>query len=223
MNGWGWFFLIVFLLVLAFVAWVAWRFFLAKRQGLPPPPLRAYIPFMKTNTSTNYPTPRASGPLDWIKDKIASLRNKRTARGAYEDAGPAAQGNVTGRRGRGLEDDAWDARVGNEDPYGRGGAYYHEEQELGLAPTPGYTNEQYGRATGDYLSHANSGYAGVGERGRSGDHLDPFGDEHQAPSLRSVSPRPEEQVIAPQKRIDSLDSNASSPTSVRKSVFREGI
>lgn len=143
-------------------------------------------------------------------------------------------GVAGGRTGRRLEDDAWDTRVGNEDPYGdRGGYAGYEEQELGLAPTPGLHNEPYGGSrsgggggggAGDYL--ASGGY---NDRGRptSRGGLDPFGDQNEAPSLRSISPRPHEGA-GHSKGNQSLDTNDSgdgntSPISTRKSVFREGI
>lgn len=160
------------------------------------------------------------------------MGNKRTARGAYEEAGAESAGGYAsgGRTGRRLEDDAWDTRVGNEDPYGdrsdRAGYSGYEEQELGLAPTPGLNNESYGGGRagagggGDYL-----GASGYNERGRSrgGGGSDPFGDQNEAPSLRSVSPRPHEGGHT--KGNESLDTNDgnTSPISTRKSVFREGI
>lgn len=183
---------------------------------------------MKTSSvAGNYPTPRSSGPLEWIKDKIAAVRNRRTTRGGYEESrdteGQYAGGNDgAGRRGRGLEDDAWDTRVGNEDPYGPGPGGYYEEQELGLAATPGVYNQQHAGGS-DYMGQSTTYEGANHERGRSGG-LDPFGDQHEAPSLRSVSPRPEtaQGHIRGQDSLGSQDGN-SSPTSTRKSVFREGI
>ena len=117
-----------------------------------------------------------------------------------------------------------------EDPYGAGPGGYYEEQELGLAPTPGLVNEPYGGGS-SYLD-ARTGYEG--ERGRSQNRAglqpggagaaaqgqNPFGDDNEAASLRDVSPRPEGHV----KGQESLDSTtADSPTSTRKSMFREGL
>ena len=150
------------------------------------------------------------------------MRNKRTARGAYEETtGEGAGGyrsSAGGREGRGLEDDAWDTRVGGEEDQFRYAGY--EEQELGLAPTPGLQNEPYGGAT-DY-----SGARGVQDsRGRLGP--DPFGDNNEAESLRSVSPRPHEGHTRGQVSIGTTGSGGSlepaSPTGTRKSAFREDM
>ncbi|KIV85936.1 hypothetical protein PV11_01586 [Exophiala sideris] len=232
MSGWGWFFLLLILLLLfGIIGWVIYTQVTARRQGLPPPSLKSwktYIPFMNRQGSTNYPAPRRSGPFEWIRDQISKLGNKRTARGAYEEAGGEA-GYTGARRGRGVEDDAWDTRVGNEDPYASGPGYAgYEEQELGLAPTPGVQSGPYSGSSaagggGDYLS-AGRGYTD-GNRGRPGSRgADPFGDQNEAPSLRSVSPRP----VGHTKNNESLDTQGSgdgntSPNSTRKSVFREGL
>jgi len=175
---------------------------------------------MKSGSTTNYPTPRSSGPMDWIRDQIDKLRNKRTARGAYEET--SADGALRGgREGRGLEDDAWDTRVGrDEDPYGPSGGYAagYEEQELGLAPTPGLQNEPYGGGS-EYAGGQSGAYD---SRGRLGPE-NPFGDQHESTSLRSVSPRPADDR-SHTKGQTSLDSGGSgSPTGTRKSAFREGI
>ena len=147
------------------------------------------------------------------------MRNKRTARGAYEEtSGEGAGGyrSAGGRGGRsGPEDDAWDTRVGGEE-YHAG----YEEQELGLAPTPGLQNEPYGGAS-DY-----TGARGFQDnRGRLGP--DPFGDQHEADSLRSVSPRPHEGHTRGQASIGTTGSAGSnepaSPTGTRKSAFREDM
>ena len=182
-------------------------------------------------SATNYPTPRSAGPLEWVKDQLAKLRTGRTARGAYEETGSGADGYSAGgagrSRGRGLEDDAWDTRVGNEDPYGPGPGGYHEEQELGLAPTPGLHNEPYGGGAGsDYVS---AGRAGYGEE--RGTEQEPrtrqLGSRtHSAtrmrrPVLRSVSPRPEVDT-GHTRGAPSLDPMNTSPTS-RRSMFREGL
>lgn len=237
----GWFFLLLILLILfGIVGWVVFTQVTARRQGLPAPSLKSwksYVPFMNRQGSTNYPAPRRSGPLEWIRDQIAKLGNKRTARGAYEEAGGEGGGYSGGggaRRGRGVEDDAWDTRVGNEDPYGASGPGYagYEEQELGLAPTPGVQGGPYagggGSGGGDYLSAGQRGYTDT-ERGRPGSRAaDPFGDQNEVPSLRSVSPRPEGEPRGGghTKNSQSLDTQGSgdgntSPISTRKSVFRE--
>lgn len=170
------------------------------------------------------------------------MRNKRTAEGAYEgrlEGGTAYAGPTGGRRGRGLDpDEAWDARVGNEaDAYGPGG--YYEEQELGLS-TP---RDPYG---GNVYAGPNMPAAADGQRGRSRsrepetqhglDHNrvigdgnlraedNPFGDQHEANSLRDVSPRPHLDTTqatsgGQTKGKASLDE---SPTE-RRSMFRESL
>ncbi|RMZ87421.1 hypothetical protein DV736_g5348, partial [Chaetothyriales sp. CBS 134916] len=204
--------------------------------GLPPPSLlswRTYVPFLKpAGSSSNYPTPRSLGPFEWIRDQIDKLRNRRTARGAYEETSSDLAGGETGAyrsaggshggRGRGLEDDAWDTRVGGDeaDPYRYAG---HEEQELGLAhPAPvGLHAEPYGSSTD---------YVGGDGRGRLGP--DPFGDHNEAESLRSVSPRPHEnghtrgQVSIGTTGSGGSGGSGGEPASLvgtRKSAFREDM
>ena len=187
----------------------------------------------KTQSSTNYPTPRSSGPLEWIRDQLDKLRNKRTARGAYEETGRGTDGSYAGANAglaRGRDDDAWDTRApgrDEEEAYAAGPGGYYEEAELGLAPTPGvqtfHTPEPYAGGRTDYMGAA-------GERGRSAQRMgdgasslkvDPFSDQNEAASLRSVSPRP---VDGPRhgQGQGSLEVKGDSPTS-RKSMFREGL
>lgn len=253
-RRWGLFFFLLFLLLLfAIIGWVIFTQWRARRDGLPPPSWRFYIPFLGGSSSgasaPNYPTPRSAGPIEWIKDQLDKLRNRRTAQGAYEETGGQQEQGVAygasgpARRGRGVEDDAWDSRVGNEDPYAGGPGGYYEEQELGLAPTPGLHTEPYG-AGSSYLD-ARTGYEN--ERGRSQNRSpaglkpgqqghsrsgstgqNPFGDDNEAASLRDVSPRPEADGRGGHvKGQSSLDSQrrSGSPTSTltRKSLFREGL
>jgi hypothetical protein len=154
-------------------------------------------------SATNYPSPRHAGITEWFREIFDKMRNKRTARGAYEETGPRENLYRGGTRGRDGEDDAWDPRVGgrDEEMYAAGGdrSGYggYEEQELGLAP---------------------SGYEEVGaNRGRQ----NPFGDENAAPSLRSVSPRPESQGHT--RGQESITSTGSGGGGTKKSAFREGI
>ena len=187
-------------------------------------------------SATNYPSPRHAGFIEWVRGQVDRLTNKRTARGAYEEtgAGGAGQGLYRGvgrgRDGTGAaEDDAWDTRVGSRDDemYGASGdraAYSgYEEQELGLAPTPGAaglsTDTSYGRGKSPAREDDYMGYEGAGQRlGRE----NPFSDDHQASSLRSVSPRPEDSRGQGHKPQDSMAS-AGSDGSHKKSAFREGI
>jgi hypothetical protein len=185
--------------------------------------------------------------MEWIKEQLGKLRNGRTAQGAYEETGGQQEQGIAygaggpARRGRGVEDDAWDPQVGNEEAYASGPGGYYEEQELGLAPTPGLHAEPYG-AGSSYLD-AQTGYEN--ERGRSQDRSlgglkpgqqghsrsgsagqNPFGDDNEAVSLRDVSPRPEADGRGRHtKGQSSLDSQrgGGSPTSTRKSLFREGL
>lgn len=218
------------------IGWVVYAQVTARKQGVPAPSLKSwktYVPFLRSQGSSNYPAPRHASPLEWIRDQFSRLTNKRTARGAYEEAGGETGLVGGGRRGRGVEDDAWDTRVGNEDPYssGPGGYAGYEEQELGLAPTPGLHNEPYGGGSGsgagaDYLDVRGGG--GRGRPGSSSRENNPFGDQNEAPSLRSISPRPDQdgghgQHIKGNLSLDSAEGGNSSPTSTRKSVFREGI
>ena len=254
MRGWGLFFFLLFLLLIfASVGYIAFTQYRARRAGLPPPHWKSYVPFLSSpsSSSSNYPSPRTANPLEWIKDKFAGLRNKRTARGAYEEtgaggggggAGAAEQGYAGGGRGRGAraEDDAWDSRMGRDhdgdigiDDHAAGGAGgyagpggYYEEESLGLAPTPGLgAPEPYSsNAQTEYLG-ANTSYEPQRGRSKSPSGSNPFGDHHESGSLRDVSPRP----VKEQGHLRGQDSLSSappkegdSPTS-RRSMFREGL
>lgn len=189
-------------------AWVGITQYRARKRGDTPPTWKYYVPFVKdenAGSTTNYPSPRHAGFIEWVRGKFT---NKRTARGAYEETGPR-EGLHRGR-GRDGEDDAWDTRVGTRDDemYGagpdRGAVGGYQEQELGLAPA------------GEDTSYDN--------RGRLG-RENPFGDQNEAQSLRSVSPRPESSRGQPGhvKGQDSLASAGSAEGNTRKSAFREGI
>ncbi|KAK3307545.1 uncharacterized protein B0T15DRAFT_493019 [Chaetomium strumarium] len=136
---------IVLLLIVAGAAWVIFTRVRASRLGLPPPPLKSYIPFLGSSSSFSSsaaygtPTPAPGGLVGWINDRIRLMRygrNTRTAAGAYEGAGSSSSYNAgyastttTTTTTRGFEhldpDDAWDSRVGGYNPY-------EEERELGL-------------------------------------------------------------------------------------------
>lgn len=239
MNGWGWFFLLLFLLLIfGAIGWVVFTQVRARRAGLPPPTFKSYIPFVGGSSSArNYPTPRSGGPIEWIKDRISSMKNSRTAQGAYEE--PLEAGTM-GRGRRGLDpDEAWDARVGNEaDAYGPSGHY--EEQELGLAPShepyggtgyagaSSYSDGERGRSR----SREPEPYVGGGqqslsanygeERGRAPSTENPFGDQHEAGSLRDVSPRPVVDTSGLGAAPKGKGSHEDSPTE-RRSMFRESL
>lgn len=211
-------------------------------QQLPPPPLRSYVPFLKSSPSPyGPPQPAPGGVVGWINDRIRIFkagRNSRTAAGAYE--GAAGNSARSGRRGFGPldPDDAWDSRVGAEaDTYGPGG--YYEEQELGLHGDTRYAGAAAGGGGSDTYQMnlaatpgvPPAGYAGDEERGRTKSRSpglaatrgNPFDDDAEPSniSLRGVSPRP----------IDTEAANAAakggqkdkdSPTE-RRSVFREDM
>ncbi|TRX88468.1 hypothetical protein FHL15_010658 [Xylaria flabelliformis] len=227
-------------LVVAAVGWIVFTQLRARRLGLPSPPLSSYIPFTGSSHQSSYggPQPRASGVRGWISDRFQSLKNPRSAAGAYEPSAPA------GRRGFGPldPDEAWDARVGNE-TYGVGASYYPDDQELedrGHHHGGGHT--MGGPYSGsDY--HMNLAGDGVDEsRGRSPNprldvpaanpaagagnhHSNPFDDSAAEPSnlsMRGVSPRP----IDTRKAAGTTGGPPhDSPTSVaeRRSIFREDI
>lgn len=270
MGGLGLFFFFLFLLVIfAAICWVLFTQLRARRFGLPAPSWRSYIPFLKSGSSSggafgNLPAPRTSNPIEWIKDKINSLRQgrNRTAQGHYEEAGGYAAGGgppaydgggAGGRRARGMDpDEAWDTRVGNEaDAYGAAGpGGYYQEQELGLAPTPGLENPYGGAAMPAYGEGADArgrsksrdppgvigGQQGLDARyeqemggvsnrpQRGGDGKNPFSDANEAPSLRGVSPRPmlDSHVEQAGKGKWGRGSPENSPTE-RRSMFRESL
>ena len=168
------------------------------------------------------------------------MQRKRTAAGAYEGAsgleagGGTAYAGAPGRRARGVDpDEAWDTRVGNEaDAYGAP----YEETELGEQP---YGHGGYGGSSmpaygeGDDRGRSRSRDAGVDVERRYHEetaaggqtHLgdNPFGDQHEAASLKDVSPRPHVETQGlDQGHAKGKGSHDDSPTE-RRSVFREGI
>ncbi|KAI1166559.1 hypothetical protein F5B18DRAFT_53726 [Nemania serpens] len=232
------FIVLVVLLVVAAVGWIVFTQLRARRLGLPSPPLSSYIPFARSSNQSPYgnPQPRAGGVRGWISDRFQSIKNPRSAAGAYEQpSGPA------GRRGFGPldPDEAWDASVGHE-AYGVG-AYYPDDQEL----------EDRGHHGGGGPPYSGSDYqmnlAGDGAdatRGRNpnprpggldvhtgrpfatGEH-NPFDDAAAEPSnmsLRGASPRPIDTRTAAAGAAAGGPTHES-PTSVaeRRSVFREDV
>lgn len=233
-------------------AFIRYAHYRARKLGLPPPNFNPFNKNRNRGAPPNYraPAPAPGGIQGWISDKWNSLRNGRTAGGAYEStgyAGGSAGGYSAGGARRGFgpldPDEAWDARVDNE-----AGGYY-EEQELGLQdPSHG--------------PYGGSGYGDVGlgggideGRGRSrsrqreldarydaqmdaGTRGNPFGDGAEASnmSLRSVSPRPDLDPSAAgghprapshKRGQSSLGTTGSggdgdSPTE-RRSMFREDV
>jgi hypothetical protein len=237
MGGWGWFFLLLLLaLILGAAGWIFFTRRRASRQGLPPPTLKSYIPFIGGSSSTsNYPSPRQGGPIGWLKDQIASFKNRqnRTAQGAYEEP---LEGGARRGRGVGGDEEAWDARVG-----GPGGEYdgpggYYEEQELGLQPAgeqtyggSGYGQGGRGDTTfgasverGRSRSREPEPYLGAaGVSGGAGGN-NPFGEEAERSDLRDVSPRPVTDATKDGALHARKGSHDDSPTE-RRSMFREGL
>ncbi|KAI0478023.1 hypothetical protein F4859DRAFT_513604 [Xylaria cf. heliscus] len=232
----GTFFIVLaVLLVVAAVGWVVFTQLRARRLGLPSPPLSSYIPFAGSSSQASYggPQPRAAGVRGWFSDRFQSLKNPRSAAGAYEPSAPA------GRRGFGPldPDDAWDARVG--------ASYYPEDQELeDRAHHHGGGGGLGGQYSGSDYQMNLAGDGADENRGRNPNprlnvsagkpaaregshHSNPFDDVAAEPSnlsLRGVSPRP----------IDTRKAAATttpggpphdSPTSIteRRSIFREDI
>ncbi|MCJ1277997.1 hypothetical protein MMC21_005811 [Puttea exsequens] len=242
MSGWGWFILILIVLIIpgCFAGYIFYKRIKAKRAGQEPPPISSFVPFARQERHTDvYPAP--SGIFGWVKSKFASLKNSRSKSGAYEPTGAGAR--------RGLDpDEAWDARVGAEaDGYGPGG--YYEEQELGLRPPGGgaYGGSGYGehgRDLPDYsadvprgrsLSRNEGPYIGGGQKGldqrydEETGHEDPFGDNAEVASqLRGVSPRPHEEGTAKglgkghAKQGSGGTQQGDSPTE-RRSMFHENV
>lgn len=209
---------------------------------LPPPPLKSYIPFLKSSSpSYGGPAPAPGGIVGWINDRIRLLRNRntRTAAGAYEGSSAYNSGGYSGSsRGnhRGFDhldpDDAWDARVGGYNPY-------EEERELGLAPPPasGHGGQYHQQPGGDGYQMNLAVTPGVGgpqqqyeeeRRGRPRSRSpepegppkgagNPFGDEAEPSniSLRGVSPRPMDSSFAGRKAKADHDD--------RRSMFREEV
>lgn len=190
---------VVVLILIALGAFYAYRYYRSRKLGLPPPSLNPFASQSDVSTR-NYPA--RGGIVGWAQSKYRSLRNKRTAGGAYE--GTSGTGGRAGRaRGGGgfgaLDpDEAWDARVGSEaDGYngGRGGAGgYYEEQELGFTQgRPGrdslgavepYESGGYGRL------HEDTGYAPA--RGLA--EIIPGEEEHGGRAKRELDARYREET-----------------------------
>lgn len=239
-SGWG-----VFLIILVVVliggggGYILYAHYRARKLGLPAPNFNPFNRKPRENPTYRAPAPAPNGVFGWVSDKFNSLRSGRTTTGAYESTGYGVGGSSGGaRRGFGPldPDEAWDTRVDNE----TGG--YYEEQELGLQ------DPSHGPYGGGGYGDAGVGVGGIEEgRGRSrsrqreldsrydeevhggGARLNPFGDQNEAASLRSVSPKPEVATSAPRapshKRGQSSLNTAGSDDSPteRRSMFREDV
>jgi len=229
-SGWGVFLIILVLLVIGGGGgYIGYAHYRARKLGLPPPTLKDLNPFSKNrgggdNANYRAPAPAPGGIKDWVVDKFNTLRNGRTAGGAYEGTsyGGGARGDYSssGRRGFGPldPDEAWDARVDNE-----AGGYY-EEQELGLQdPSHGpYGGGGYGDVG---LSGGDDPRGRSRSRSRDG-RLNPFGEQAEASSLRSVSPRPDvepSQPQAPSHTRNTSNLSAEESQNERRSMFREDV
>ncbi|AEO70816.1 uncharacterized protein THITE_46655 [Thermothielavioides terrestris NRRL 8126] len=229
---------IVLLLLAAGIGWVIFTRVRASRLGLPPPPLKSYIPFLSPRSSAYAgPTPAPGGLVGWINDRIRLFRhrNTRTATGAYEGTGYSStrRGGFT-HPADDDDDSAWDARVGAYHPY-------EEERELGvvagggqggggLAPPPPPDGDAYPMNLAATPTH------GEERRGRTrsrspepgpghGQHLNaranPFGDDAEPSniSLRGVSPRPME-ASSFAGRMAAAEGQHHDD---RRSIFREEV
>ncbi|KAI1436351.1 hypothetical protein GGR50DRAFT_242174 [Xylaria sp. CBS 124048] len=177
----GTFFIVFFvLLVVAAAGWVVFTQLRARRLGLPSPPLSSYITFTRSSHQSYGQSSSGTGGIRaWLSDKFRTIKNPRSAAGAYEPSG-ATPG---GRRGFGPldPDEAWDARVGHE-AYGVG-AYQHEDQEL-----EDRTHIHYGGGGGGGGGSGNQ-YSGLGyqSHGGGGGGIDGIDEENRG---RNPTPRP---------------------------------
>ncbi|ROT40590.1 hypothetical protein SODALDRAFT_330327 [Sodiomyces alkalinus F11] len=215
---------IVVAAVVASAAWVVYTQLRARRLGLPPPSFTSYVPFLKRSS----PSGSGGGGGGGISGFFRSLRNPRSAPGAYEEP---LQGSSRARRGFGPldPDEAWDSRVGYEaDTYGPYGAY--EEQEL-RTTTGGRQDVETGysgAAAGDVGAESyDMNLPRDVERGRTGPRQgqvgrNPFDDDAEASniSLRGVSPRPID--TGADNRPGGGNGDGESPTE-RRSMFKENV
>ncbi|KAK5117980.1 hypothetical protein LTR62_004024 [Meristemomyces frigidus] len=213
-----------------------------------------------TSTLPSYraPAPAPGGLKGWFETQWSHLRaNTRTSSGgAYETNtgyGGGSGGNSSSRRDRrGFgpldPDEAWDARVDHE-----AGGYYEENELGGLQGGAGgpYGGSGYGEVGVGGIPVDERGRSRSRERevdrryeeemhgcsvaarpteGKRATHLNPFGDQNEASSLRSVSPRPHgdsggrgaQQHKKGQASLGSMEGADSSPTE-RRSMFHEDV
>ncbi|KAI1409649.1 hypothetical protein F5Y13DRAFT_169744 [Hypoxylon sp. FL1857] len=248
----GTFFIVLFvLLIVAAVGWIVFTQLRARRLGLPAPPLSSYIPFVRSEPSSSYgpPQPAPGGIRGWISDKVRALRSSgnRSATGAgYERPSRRGFGPLD-------PDEAWDARVGHEADAAYGYGYEEQELGVrpphhGQAAAPqqrqqhqadsaysgaGYSNvnlgadEQRGRTLNRNLGVGLGVDAGASASAGTSSHRNPFDDDAAEPSnlsLRGVSPRPIDTSVA-NSGAGKVKGGAhhDSPTSERRSIFRENV
>lgn len=198
--------------------------------------LKGGLPFFKSSSSPyGAPQPARGGIVGWVNDRLRALKNRntRTAAGAYESSG--AGGPPPGRRGFGPldPDEAWDARVDNED------------QELGLTSHHGDTSYG-GSGDGSYPMNLATTLGDASAEFRDEEHArgrtrsrspglapgrttskNPFDDDADPSnlSMRAVSPRPIDTAgpaAAPSTGGKAGQKDPDSPTE-RRSIFREEV
>ncbi|KAL2143986.1 hypothetical protein VTI28DRAFT_9738 [Corynascus sepedonium] len=191
---------LVLLLIAAGIGWVVFTRIRAARLGLPPPPLKSYIPFLSfsSNSYGGSSPAQGGGIFGWIGDKVRTARNKRTAVGAYEGSGGGGvSSRYAGAAGRNPlrddDDDPWDSRVGGYNPYEE-----DEERELGPMTSsaaaggrrgPGYAPDGEGYQMNLAVPAAEDGAGAAGGRG-GGVH----DEEEGRGRTRSRSPGPSSSI-----------------------------
>ncbi|KAI1776877.1 hypothetical protein F4818DRAFT_412118 [Hypoxylon cercidicola] len=248
----GTFFIVLFVLVIAAaVGWIVFTQLRARRLGLPAPPLSSYIPFARSAPSPSYgPQPAPGGIRGWIGDKWRSMRSpagNRSAAGAYERPSRRGFGALDPDEAWdarvGHEADAYYGYGYEEQELGlRGPAQAHQPQ-----PQPQQYQQQQHADTGyggGAYSNVNLGVddqrgrtvsrdvgMGMGAGGGGGAGRNPFDDDAAEPSnisLRGVSPRPIDTSVggvAKARGVQNVQQGAAhdSPTSERRSIFRENV
>ena len=196
-------------------------------KQLPAPSWTSYIPFVSSSSSAySGPAPAPGGIRGWFSDKWSALRGGRGGGGSGGRSAPGAYE----RRGFGPldPDEAWDTRVGHEadGPYGYSGGGYG----LGGAQELGTTSRAYYGGDDDDDDHGfpergrprsrSPGRSGAGMGANLGGR-NPFDDDAEPSnvSMRGVSPRPIDTTVAAQKS----GGRGGSPTSERRSIFRENV
>lgn len=236
---------VVLFILLCVGLFYAYRFWRARRLGLPPP---SFNPFASQSAVSTRNYPARGGVVGWVQSKYKAMRNKRTAGGAYESG--------RGGRERGFgpldqdEGGAWDTRMhdGEDEDAGYGaGRGYYEEQELGLTShhARGDSDASYMEGTGGY-GEMDTGYhaprglevdaptrggghsRGLSEYdvGNAGAHGNPFADSAERSNLntRGVSPRPtiDTEMSSGQLHGKKGSKDDTSPTE-RRSIFHEEV
>ena len=229
--------IIVLLIIAAIGGFYGYRFWRARRLGLPPPSLNPFTSQSAVSTR-NYPA--RGGAVGWFQSKFRQMRNKRTAGGAYE------AGRGSGARGFGPVDQdegAWDPRMHDHEEEGYGGGRgYYEEQELGLTrphargdSDASYVSSGYGQIDTGY--HAPRGLesdvpsttAATGHSrmrseydvGNHGASNNPFADSAERSDM-GVRPTVDTEMQGGKSGPHAKKgSKGDSPTSERRSIFHE--